>query len=37
MESNPKNLWRLVFQAKLAQDSLEGFTLKMEALMSSEM
>jgi len=37
MESNLKELWRLVFQAKLAQDFLDCFTLKMEALISSEM
>jgi len=37
MERNLKDLWRLAFQAKLTQDLFDCFTLKMEALMSSEM
>jgi hypothetical protein len=37
MENNLKDLRRLVFQAKLAQDFLACFTLKMKALISSQM
>jgi hypothetical protein len=37
MENNLKDLWRLVFQAKLAQDFLAYSTMKMEALISSQM